>query len=318
MRAALCLVFLLAGCLEATETPDPTPSKEQVTPQWITLYLDAEGALVPELGDAASIPIDWGYQQWLDGTPPPAWTGAALGALRILEGNVTLFYQAERPTVSGDVRPELTAWWGSDVSIPHHIFIDGPSSVTAGQVVEATSALRMPGGGLVMAPERLPLLRVGTYYADGPQLSTMDLLVGAETPSRLDLLVEPIAWPEMRSETMLSTTGTLLGSRCAATINPTEEADSYHTISVGPDALGFTVRVQGTDAFPTNDVDLVVYGPNGTDVGGGHSSFDVEGADVWGHNLAVDGPGDYRIRVVACTPQRGAYEMDVTAYYPAR
>ncbi len=314
MRIALCLVLLLAGCLDTTPSTEAPPPGTAAEPQWVTLYLDAQGGLVPTLGDAAALPLEWGYQQWLDGTPPPAWVGTSVGALRILEGNLTLYYQAERPTLSGDARPELTAWWGTDGSIVDHVFIDGPSSLTAGQTVEATSALRVPAGGLVMAPDRHPMLRVGTYYADGPQLSTVDLLVGGDTPSRLDLLVEPLQWQTLRADKILETEGAVLGSRCAATVNPTSEADSYHAIQIDESVVGFDIRLQGKDAAPTPDIDLVVYGPNGTDVGGGHSSFDTEGAQVWWPNIAIDGPGTYSIRVLACTPQRGAYDLVVTAF----
>ncbi len=280
----------------------------------MTLYLHPDGTLSEVVPDAASMTLDWGYQQWLDGTPPPAWRGGAGTALRIVEANITLFYEAQQATLGGPVRPELTAWWGTDASIPHHVFMDGPDAVTAGQIIEVNSALRLPAGGLVMSPTTSPLVRVGSYYADGPVTGNIDVLMGDDTPSRIDMLVEDVAWPELEAETMLDTSGMVRGGRCAATINPTEEADSYHDLVVDEDLAGFTVRVVGRDAIPTPDIDLVVYSPNGTDVGGGHSSFEVEGADVWWHNIAVDGAGTYRIRVVACTPQEGAYDLLVTGY----
>ncbi len=317
MRLALCLALLLAGCLDSNVPDVPVPEDAAPAPTWVTLYLDAQGSMSQTLGTDGEVPIEWGYQQWLDGTPPPAWFGDTLGAVRILEGNVTLFYQATAPTLSGGARPELTAWWGSDQSLVDHVFINGPDTANTGQVIEATSGLRIPAGGLVMSPDNRPQLRVGTYYLDGPQLGTMELLVGGATASRIELLVEPIAWQAMAPERILETTGSLLGGRCAATVNPTSEADSYHSVEVNDTVQGLTIHVQAVDTVPTSDIDLVVTGPNGSDMGGGHSSFGTEGAHVWWPNLAIDGPGTYTIRVLACTPQRSIYSITVDAFTEA-
>ncbi len=315
MRAWLATsLLLLAGCVDDVAPDEPMPEAPAPGATWQTFYVDASGNLVVDEPDAGRVTLDWGYAQWLDGTAPPAWSGLP-GPVRILEGNLTLWYEATRPSASGDVRPELTAWWGSDASIVHHVFIQGPDTVEAGQTIEATAALRIPVGGLVMGPERSMLLRIGTYYADGPQLDTMDVLVGNGTPSRLDLLVEPLDWPtDLAGETIVDETFAVTGGRCTVDANPEGSAEHRLTIDVDDATRGLQIRLQQASGEPTRDVDFSIKGPSGEDAGGGHGSFDIEGADVWWPNIDAIGPGTYTIHLYACTAQVGDLHLQVVRF----
>ncbi len=267
-----------------------------------TYFVWPDGSLRIDAPEAARQTLDWGYAQWLDGTPAPAWNGPA-GPLHVVGGNLTLWYEATKPSSGADVRPELTAWWGSDKSVVHHVFIDGPDAVQAGDVIEATTQLRIPAGGLVIGPEQAMQLRIGTYYADGPQADVMDLLMGGQTLSRLDLQVRPMEWMNTTSTVAIDESFQALGGRCTVDANPEGSAETIIPLDVPDDVVGIVVDVRQASGGPTRDVDFSLKGPNGEDMGGGHGSFDVEGAHAWWPNLAVAGPGTYTIHVYACTAQ---------------
>lgn len=311
---ALFLIAALAGCVADEPTPDTTPAADEPAPTTsLSLFLWPDGSLRQDAPDAASMTMDWGYAQWLDGTPAPAWDGPA-GPWHIMSGNLTLWYEATKPSTGADVRPELTAWWGSDHSVVHHVFVDGPDAVAAGDVIEAQSELRIPDGGLVIGPDRHMQLRVGTYYADGPDADVMDLLMGGETPSRLELEVRPIEWPSVSGQVVVDETVQAIGGRCTIDANPEGSAEQFITMDVPADAQGITVSVQQVGGGPGRDVDFSLKGPGGEDMGGGHGSFDVEGAHAWWPNLQIAGPGTYTIHVYACTAQLSDIHVQATLY----
>lgn len=304
---ALLTIILLAGCTSPADVAtEPGPDPEPTVAAWQTWTLRPDGSLVAAAAVDGAVALDWGYTDWLTGVRPPAWTGAFDGAVRITEGRIHLGFDAVRPSISGDVRPELTAWWGTDTSIQHHVFIDAPDTVTPGQRINGSADLRIPEGGLVVSPERLMLLRVGHYYLDGQALS----LRLADTS--LELLVEPLAWPAHESETVLDETGTFVGNRCVQDVNVQGLAEALYPVELHA-GDGLSVRLVQTEGR-TKDIDLAVRGPDGQDVGGGHGSFDVKGADVWWPNTEAAGNGTYTVHVFACTPQVASYHVTATIH----
>lgn len=305
MRWLVALMIAFAGCASPVTQEAPAPI-EAATPVWQTWNLSADGSLVLDPQDHAVTALDWSYDDWVQGTRAPEWRGPVTEQpFRVLEGSLQLSYVSTAPLVaSGDLRPELTAWWGSDSSIQHHVFMDGPDVVTTGTRIDVESALRIPEGGFVYGPGSIPTLRVGHYYL-GAQAQPMQLMTG---PSQLHLLVEPVAFPSHTTETVLDVTGDLLGNRCLADANVNDMAQAFHTLEL-TDRDAISVRLSMTGQ--TRDIDFAVRGPDGQDVGGGHGSDDVEGADVWWPNTAAAGNGTYTIQIYACTPQVSTYHLVV-------
>lgn len=297
------VLVLLAGCT----TPDAGPGEAAPAPTWsqasVTLNLTAAGTLTPDAVPDGVVPLAWGYADWLSDVPPPSWHGQeASTPWRIIEGTLILHYQATAPQTGADARPELTAWFGSQHSMVHHLFMDGPDATMPGQALRGEAELRLPLGGMVYDQGDHPVLAVGSYYLDNAAQATMDLLVGGDDPSRLELLIEPVSLPVVDASTATSNTATLAGGRCVADVNPNDVATATFRLDIEDDRM-VRLRLAPVVGGPTPDVDFAVQNAAGDTVSRGQSSLSTEGIDLYAPNLAAAGPGPYTVIVYACTAQ---------------
>ena len=305
MRRVLALALLplvASGCLASVQVEDG--------PTWFGF---ADGDLRErEVGGGAQA-IDWGWADYLAGSPPPSWRSGAFTAdawVRSATLQITYDLQGVLGTeapLRPLSRPQLTAWVGTaSGSIVSHEFADGPqAAAVASQTV--TWEIPLPVGGLFVREGDALQVWVGTYYLhyDGVRL------VGAD--SRLDVILEAAPAPGGQ---ILSQADDLdvAGGACSVR-DPTETVDDLlldaamtpRTITVPPEAGWYQVRA----VAPYGDMDFLLIDPAGELVahalGPGNDETILLGPD----NLAGRA-GDWTLVVYACSPLVGSVGVQWT------
>ncbi len=240
-----------SGCLQSTSSVAEEPGAPVASaPQSWTLYFDADGQLLPDPAAPGGVLLSWSLAQWALGTPPPAWS-YPLGpeGLGVLEANAVLTYRARDPATTTAIRDDLTIWWGSSDSTVAHTSVPGPVAYLPGDTVTVEMALEIPRNGLWLGPGEQMRAQVATYTTDGPELDRMELVVGGENGSRLELVAVPFAGTPMAQVEANRWTGSH-GGDC------TNGAKQFieHTIEVGA-AREFQLRATGTGV---QDLDLYI------------------------------------------------------------
>jgi hypothetical protein len=315
MRLALLLLLAvpLAGCV-APAGPAPIAAPPGV-PSASALHLTTAMGLDAQGDDAPSrYPLRWSWAEWLLAMPPPTW--AALPAeqdLLITNASATISLVASLPAVSLQRRPELTAWWGVDGAWVHHAFLEAPDVLPPGGTLTTTIPLNVPVGGLVVPRGGVVLLALASYYADGESVGALDLVLGdPETPTRLDLVAQPIALAPAREEVLLDEAGALVSGRCMDLDAATDADEVRFPLAIPSDAVGLRVVLERTSGTGPPDLDLALLGPDGEVAARAQGPGADEHVTLREANFDAAGRGDWVLRVYNCTPQASEFRVVAT------
>lgn len=347
MRALLvAFALLLAGCAGSpedapeavTEIPgdgpsetdepqdgpsEPVPVEEYGVPG--TLYLRGDGGTSEEApaGDEPQrVPFGNPWASLLQGGEFPAWRGpAAAGDYLITSATFTFFVTSEGASVAaapgGEGLPEFFLWFGPEDAPMGGGTARAPDVIVKDQVVEVSVDLNVPAGGQVLRAGEVPFLMIGaTYWQDDSASRVVLLTEAASTPSRVDLVAEPVVLPaEGEHVPVLDEAGSLRGDACQAP--PTEGSFADFPVEIPATAVGFhaeLARTGGTPGLP--DLDLHVFDANGNFITSGHTPKGDEIVRLHVPNLEAAGRGTWTLHVRSCAAQNADFTLKAWAVTP--
>ncbi len=307
------LVTLLAGCLgggqqalDAIPKPPPVPLNGTAME-----YLDASGGFTdtpPE--EESMVPLNWGCLQHPLGEAPPVWSsGQKETAYIVTAARIHYRAVAEVNTVACAARSEWTGWFGAANAVISHVSMDGPDVLEAGTPHDVTLEFQLPPGGLVVAPGERITLRLASYYNN--ELGAVHVALGPET--RLELDWQTTDWEPGVAGAVTTHTGSIAGAACLGNlIEPHAPGIHTYTHEVDENTHGLDIELERIGSGPgPQDLDFLVYAPNGSIVAGGESPLGNEALHLRQPNLAVTGIGEYAIVVFVCNPQVANYTLIV-------
>lgn len=254
---ALALALALSGCL--APTPSPAVPAEEV-PSQVVLWLteSAFRAEAPTGEEPVRVPSGNFFEAWADGEGLPTWRGGAQAQdLRVTSARVYAWAEVPRGSAQAGRFPSYMAYLGAAGFLQAQESLPPLGVVAPGAVHELVFDLGLPEGGLVVpAGEDLELLLTPVQTNDD-RAHAIDFLVDAvETPSRIELDVEPFPLPRAETAAEASFDGRLAGTAYAPAPQPTQTADHAFEVPAGTVRVEVTMEVLSNVGFP--DVDLAV------------------------------------------------------------
>ncbi len=295
MRWGLCMVLLMAGCLDqAPDAEVPVDqgdgAVEQAASRW---YLHGDGTLSPEPASGL-FQITWNNEDHFLENPPHQWV-ADHGTHLVRNATAHITYTSDVPLVASQYRSgELTVWSGAGDYVGSHAFAF-TERVFEGTVSTAMP-LEIPPAGLVIAPDWPLHLQVGSYLVDPADRLHIDLaksyleIESTPTPA-LPWQVEPVD----RQEGALGDCTDGTGQRVAHTFDP---GNATH------------VEVRMTSDGPGHpDLDLFITA-DGERVMRAHGSTGDETLRIYPQNML---PGPWTLAVVSLCAGERTYTLEFLA-----
>lgn len=319
----LASVLALAGCLGGSEVPAPPPA-DVVEPLPSTLYLNAAGSLtahVPVSAEPEAYDVGSFYEAWTAGEDQPTWSmeNPFAGAIASA-ATLTYYYTSEAavPTTGPQDQgfPEFVVYAGVEGAPMGWASVSGPDVVQADEVVEIVMPLSLPKGGLVIPAGTPPTVKIAPVQGQTDQNPVVLLLNSTQTPSRVDLTLEPFDAPAVSESVLLDTAGTLVGSAYALGGSEGTTMRSY-PIELAPEALGLRVRMERVEGTGIADIDLAVVGPDGEVAAQSVTPEPREGVDLWLPNIeASGGSGTWTVQVTNYGNARADFRVDAVQLLP--
>lgn len=293
---ALVLVLLvgaLSGCLGGLSPFDDDDGTDASSPMFAqeTLYMAADGSLVPEIPDAGSIAagdfvLRWGTGS---GTHPQLSHARTNDTLIMPHGaSVTLWVTTDQPVFPATgVLPDIAIWLGSG----HHLPLVGSGSV---------DGLMLPGQALRVsfelgAPEAQPILRADeidllvTVTMTQLEAHNVRVLTGPDHPSQVTFTgaTVPAIEPAATDAEAREIAGSLpLFDRVIGN-GPQGMNHAEHSIQIGDNDSRLRIEVAATGGGHTIDMDMMLLAPDGRVITWGVTPYSHELIELEGDGLAA-------------------------------
>ena len=324
---ALLVGAALAGCVDDAADPAPPtlPFDREALRFPTALYFGDAWSLVEAepVGDTRLAPLGDFYTKWAVGSGFPEWRGAPVDEPLLVTGQAELRFWITADSVvtsTPGIFPDFVVYFGTTESVlsvvsptrldPVH---DDLSVIQEGEAVLVSATFELPPGG-VTVPTGAGIRVVTAPVMMESDAADLYVMYGSqEAPSQVRFNVtylddEP--WAGRTADVMTTSHMLVAGSFLHG-----EEVEGVNvlsrTVAVTNDTQALLVDLDFTGSTPFPDMDLYVYGPNGTEFALSVTPGSDEAVHLYRHNLEAGGVGTWGIKVVNYVTPTATFDLRV-------